>query len=179
LGWRRRRRSGIKEMTNEKITRQQETIDKVVKWLKEERFEITETTHMHLDANYFAVASIAGKGFNVIFPAEYLDVVLIVQLISLDKDSQKAYERLEPLKQNTFYFDLKLALYQMHVDSDIKDNMRKVKSLEVRKAIFFDGLTKDRLFEVIDTVDHSINIAKIKLGQFRDSIMPFKAGDIS
>jgi hypothetical protein len=56
------------------------------------------------------------------------------------------------LEQNRFYFDLKLALLQMNVYFLIKKNMRELQSLEISKVIFFDGLTKDTLFNTINAV---------------------------
>jgi hypothetical protein len=53
----------------------------------------------------------------------------------------------------------------------IKKNMRELRSLEISKVLFFDGLTKDRLFNTINTVRNSIEIARIKAGQLRDSIV--------
>jgi hypothetical protein len=38
------------------------------------------------------------------------------------------------------------------------------------------GLTKDRFFDSVFAVGHAIEIARTKLGQFRDSIMPDHAG---
>jgi hypothetical protein len=69
------------------------------------------------------------------------------------------------LEQNRFYFDLELALLQMNVYFIIKKHMRKLQSLEISKVLFFDGLTKDRLFNTINSVRNSIEIARIKSGQ--------------
>lgn len=75
------------------------------------------------------------------------------------------------LEQNRFYFDLELALLQMNIYFIIKKNMRELQSLEISKVLFFDGLTKDRLFNTINSVRNSIEIARIKTGQLRDSVV--------
>jgi hypothetical protein len=49
--------------------------------------------------------------------------------------------------------------------------MRELQSFEISKVIFFDGLTKDTLFNTINTVHNSIEIARIKTGQLRDSVL--------
>jgi hypothetical protein len=79
------------------------------------------------------------------------------------------------LEQNRFYFDLELALLQMNVYFIIKKNMRELQSLEISKVVFFDGLTKDTLFNTINTVRNSIKIARIKTGHLRDSVLYSKA----
>ena len=49
--------------------------------------------------------------------------------------------------------------------------MQELQSLEISKVVFFDGLTKDTLFNTINTVRNSIEIARIKIGQLRDSVL--------
>ena len=79
------------------------------------------------------------------------------------------------LEQNRFYFDLELALLQMNVHFVINKNMRELQSLEISKVVFFDRLTKDTLFNTINTVHNSIEISRIKIGQLRDSVLSSKA----
>ncbi len=63
----------------------------------------------------------------------------------------------------------------MNVYFVIKKNMRELQSLEISKVVFFDGLTKDTLFNTINIVRNSIEIARIKTGQLRDWISSLKA----
>ena len=53
--------------------------------------------------------------------------------------------------------------------------MRELQSLEIFKILFFDGLTKDTLFNTINIVHNSIEIARIKTGLLRDSILSSEA----
>lgn len=104
----------------------------------------------------------------------------ISDIIILDLQIQKSYASLAAkpngiLEQNRFYFELELALLQMNVYFIIKKNMRELQSLEISKVVFFEGLTKDTLFNTINTVHHSIEIARIKTGQLRDSVLSSKA----
>lgn len=64
----------------------------------------------------------------------------------------------------------------MNVISEFEDSIRHLKTLKVTKPIYFDGLTKDRLFDTIYRIHYSIEIAKVKFGQFRDSILPSQSG---
>lgn len=65
---------------------------------------------------------------------------------------------------------------QKNVFFIFEDNVRRLRTLEVYKGVFFDGLTKDKFFDIYTTVDSAIAIVRIKLGQFRDEILPSKAG---
>ncbi|HEX5978970.1 MAG TPA: DUF2299 family protein, partial [Nitrososphaeraceae archaeon] len=55
-----------------------------------------------------------------------------------------------------------------------KKNIRELQSLEISKVVFFDGLTKDTLFNTINTVNNSIEIARIKTYQIRGSVLSSK-----
>jgi hypothetical protein len=179
------------------LTKQRDTIKKVIDWLREEGHEPQEITHLRKDARYYGVVVISNEAekteqrekqrreaFHILFPIDRLDSLSISEIIILDLQSQKSYASLAAkpngiLEQNRFYFDLKLALLQMNVYFIIKKNMRELQSVEISKVVFFDGLTKDILFNTINTVHNSIEIARIKTGQLRDMVLlPYKANRI-
>jgi hypothetical protein len=95
-----------------------------------------------------------------------------------DQQSYKSLARTKDgiVKQNGFYLDLQLALHQKNVFFISEGGVRELKPLEVFKGIFFDGLTKDRFFDVYYTVHSATMIAQIKLRQLRDEILPSQAG---
>jgi hypothetical protein len=168
---------------------QQDTIKKVINWLIEEGHEPQEITHLRKDACYYGVVISNEEGkkteqrekqrrdaFHILFPIDRLDSLSISEIIILDLQSQKSYASLAAkpngiLEQNKFYFDLKLTLLQMNVFFIIKKNMRELQSLEIYKVLFFDGLTKDTLFDAINTVHNSIEIARTKTAQLRDTVL--------
>jgi hypothetical protein len=174
------------------LANQRDTIKKVVDWLIEEGLEPKEITHLRKDACYYGVVisdeaekterreQQRRKAFHILFPIDRLDSLNISEIIIFDLQSQKSYASLAAknsgiLEQNRFYFDLELALLQMNVYFVINKNMRELQSLEISKVVFFDGLTKDTLFNTINTVHNSIEISRIKIGQLRDSVLSSKA----
>ena len=189
---------GGKNSDKEKqLANQEDTIKKVINWLREEGLEPQEITHLRKDASYYAVVITSSneaekteqgekqrrEAFHILFPVDRLDSLSISEIIILDLQSQKSYASLADsqngiLEQNTFYFDLKLALLQMNVYFIIKKNMRELQSLEISKVVFFDGLTKDTLFNAIKTVHDSIEIVRIKTGQLGDKVLPSKANRV-
>ncbi len=52
--------------------------------------------------------------------------------------------------------------------------MRELQSLEISKVVFFDGLTKDTLFNIINAVHNSIEIARMKTGQLGIRFCPLR-----
>ena len=174
------------------LANQRDKIWKVIDWLREEGLEPQEITHLRKDACYYGVVisnesekteqreKQRREAFHILFPIDKLDSLSISENIILDLQSQKSYASLADkkngiLEQNRFYFDLELVLLQMNVHFIIKKNMRELQSLEISKVVFFDGLTKNTLFNTINTVRNSIEIARIKTGQLRDSVLSSKA----
>jgi hypothetical protein len=170
------------------LANQRNTIKKVIDWLREEGLEPQEITHLRKDACYYGVVILdqserteqgenhRREAFHILFPINRLDTLRISEIIIFDLNTQKSYASLAAktngiIEQNRFYFDLELALLQMNVYFIIKKNMRELQSLEISKVLFFDGLTKDRFFNTINTVRNSIEIARIKSGQLRDSVV--------
>jgi hypothetical protein len=175
------------------LANQRDTIKKVIDWLRDEGLEPQEITHLRKDACYYGVVisnetenkteqreKQRREAFHILFPIDRLDSLSISQIIILDLQSQKSYASLAAktngiLEQNRFYFDLELALLQMNVYFIIKKNMRELQSIEISKVVFFDGLTKDTLFDTINTVRNSIAIVRIKMSRLRDSVLSSKA----
>jgi hypothetical protein len=180
------------KVKDKQLANQVNTIRKVLDWLKEEGLEPQEITHLRKDASYYGVV-ISDKAeetdqrekqrreaYHILFTIDRLDSLSISEIIILDLQSQKSYASLADrpngiLEQNTFYFDLILALLQMNVYFVIKKNMRELQSLEISKVVFFDGLTKDTFFNTINIVHNSIEIARIKTGHLRDKILSSEA----
>ena len=120
------------------------------------------------------------EAIHILFPIDRLDSLRVSEIIIFDLRSQKSYASLAAktngiFEQNTFYFDLMLALLQINVYFLIKKSMRELQSLEISKVVFFDGLTKDTLFNIINAVHNSIEIARIKTDQLRDSLLSSEA----
>ena len=177
---------------DKKLDTQLDTIKKVINWLREEGLEPQEITHLRKDARYYGVVLSTEvemeeqvdkqrrKAFHILFPVQRLDSLRISEIIIFDLKTQKAYSSLaakpnENLEQNRFYSELTLTLLQLNVYFLVKKNMRELQSLEIFKVLFFDGLTKDTLFNTINKVHNSIEIARIKTGLLRDSVLSSRA----
>ncbi len=99
----------------------------------------------------------------------------ISEIIIFDLQTQKAYSSLAAktkgiLERDKFFSELKLGLLQMNIHFQIKKDSQHLQSVEVSDVLFFDGLTKNSLFNTINKVHNSIEIARIKTGMLRDSV---------
>jgi hypothetical protein len=165
---------------NDKLTIQRQMIEKVTTWLKDEGFNTEDVTHLHPGTTYFAKVRINERsGFHIEFSLQNPDCVIISEMIVLKKDFQEGYASLSALEQNAFLFDLKLTLLQMNLMFNLENGSRQLQSIVVVKPIYFDALTEDKFFNTVYAVHHGIEVAKVKLGQLRDKILPSHAGQDS
>ena len=94
---------GSKNSDKEKqLANQEDTIKKVINWLREEGLEPQEITHLRKDASYYAVVVISSneaekteqgekqrrEAFHILFPVDRLDSLSISEIIILDLQSQ-------------------------------------------------------------------------------------------
>jgi hypothetical protein len=133
------------------LANQQDLINKVITWLREEGLEPEEITHLRKDARYYGVVISdeventeqgerhRREAFHILFPIDRLDNLRISEIIIFDLKTQKSYSSLAStskgiLEQNRFYSDLGVALLRMNVYFVIKKNIRQLQSLEVSKV---------------------------------------------
>lgn len=178
--------------TEKQLANQLDTIKRVINWLREEALEPHEITHLRKDSRYYGVIITdegekveqnerqRRKAIHILFPIERPDSLSISEIIIFDLQTQKAYSSLATktkgiLEQDRFYSELKLALLQMNVHFLIKKGMRDLQSLEVSRVIFFDGLTKNTLFNTMNIVHDSIEIARIKTRTLQESVLSSEA----
>lgn len=165
---------------NDKLTIQRQMIKKVTTWLNDEGFKPEDVTHLRPGTTYFAKVRINERsGFHVGFSLQNPDCVVISEMIALKEDFQEGYASLPALDQNSFFFDLKLALLQMNLMFNLENGIRHLQSIEIVKPIYFDELTEGKFFNTVYEVHHGIEVAKMKLGQLRDKILPSHAGQDS
>jgi|SRR5215469_4693223 len=72
---------------------------------------------------------------------------------------QKEFSNLSPGKKREFIDVICASLLNLNLHFRFHPDPEQMQYLEIKKDIFFDGLTKDRLFEVIDRVLSSMQLA--------------------
>ena len=73
-----------------------------------------------------------------------------------------------------FLYDIEMFFIQMNLDyvlsSSSKDGEFTVKDIKLQKTIYFDGLTKDRLFDIMSSIFNCLKLLKAKfllLGKYK------------
>ena len=138
--------------------------DKIRQWLKEEDFEFNERpdkeTKLTIDIieDKYTIISIA-------FHKDSLDSIIIAAHIHFNENEQNM---LKSLKTKTeIVRDIRKFIIQMHLDPRFPIFADSIKNIFFQKTIYFDGLTKDRFFEVLTDISNTISFIRgtfFKLG---------------
>jgi hypothetical protein len=101
--------------------------------------------------------------------------IVIGRALILDELSRKAYSRLDENTRRKFSTDLMLGLIQLKVISafDPPRPDTNIKTIRLMKSVYYDGLSKDRIFELMNEVWFAYAFVTLKLGEFNVSSSPF------
>lgn len=136
----------------------EEYSERIRKWLEEEGLEPTIKPDQNTKIT-FNVKS----GQNVIsigFHKTSTDSVIIGTGIEFNEDEQKMLKFLKT--KNDILLDLQKFLIQMHLEPTFKWNENKdsFEKISFQKTIYFDGLTKNKFYEILADVFQSINVVR-------------------
>jgi hypothetical protein len=86
------------------------------------------------------------------------DRVLLVAKTNPTQEQKKAFSLLSELSKQQTCSDLLIFLYQLGVLPQLFPLYQKdtIEYIELQKVIYFDGVTKDKLFDALSTVLRSI-----------------------
>ena len=152
--------------------------DRITQWLTEEGYSISEQEEDNPgDINKF-VLRIGKNGstlFHVVKPKSSKDRIVVGRGLTLEDIDQIAYSRLYDDIKRKFVHELMSGLILMKVITafDPPHPEQSIKTIRVMKAIYPDGLSKDRLFEIVNEVLLAYAFIMLKFGEFNISSRPF------
>ncbi len=106
------------------------------------------------------------------------NIILNIGFLKASKDSlivsgkvglqlyEQDLQELAKLKRDSLY-DLETVFLQMNLDFTIDttgspDKEISISEIQIQKTIFFDGLTKDRLFDIMVSIFNCMNVVRMK-----------------
>lgn len=139
-------------------------VAKVVKnWLIEEGLEVNDFVDASTDINYtFSQGNIK---MNVGFHKTSKDSIIMGGKIALDKEEQSMLKYTKTKLE--FLLDVQMAFLQMNLDFVIDANNNSyhefsISDIKLQKTIYFDGLSKDRFFDVLSSLFNCLKILGLK-----------------
>ena len=106
------------------------------------------------------------------------NIILNIGFLKASKDSlivsgkmglqpyEQDMQELAKIKRDSLY-DLETVFLQMNLDFTIDipespDKEVSISDIQIHKTIFFDGLTKDRLFDIMVSIFNCMNVVRMK-----------------
>ena len=89
------------------------------------------------------------------------DSVMVYTRSDLSQFDKKAFSTFQTNVKKEFIFALASSLSNLILPYRIHPSSEQMEYLEIKKYIFFDGLTKDRFFDTIDRVLAGIYLARM------------------
>ncbi len=134
-------------MVPEKV---EETCKKVMSWLSEEALYkdkvYDENLYFHLAAEF---PTRSGRHVNIIQPNNRDDMIVILSTIRLAEVHQKALHALARKEREKFIWDIRYALLFQDSNFDIEPGGGELNGIRFSREIYYDGLTKNKLMEVL------------------------------
>jgi hypothetical protein len=93
----------------------------------------------------------------VVQPKGRVDSVQVSGEVRFAYDAQKRIAALPEKERNFLLFDLRMVLLATECRFQFTPSPKAWSSIRLSKTVFYDGLTKDRFFEVVDVVSRALS----------------------
>jgi hypothetical protein len=155
-----------------KTKQRSEIISNITDWLREEgiAFELKSSPYLDFDLE---VEYQTKRYAHIIMDKNKKDSIAIFVRIEFSELDKKAFVKLDENTKKEFLIALSSSLCNMNLPHSVHPQADKMEYLHIEKRIFFDGLSKDRLFDILDRVFNGMGLAYLTyskyLSQGRDS----------
>lgn len=147
-------------MSTNNPPRKKEIMNKVRKWMTEEFFAIKSVPDIDSDLNLeITFGPDDSRHVNVGFPRKSNDAIFVMGGVRLTDDRRADLQGLRLQEKSEFLWVLRFALVTRDVAYNFSPSMENLETIKIYRNVFFDGLTKEHLMEVIGIVYLSITTA--------------------
>jgi hypothetical protein len=131
-----------------KTRRKSEAILQVRRWLDEEKLQyaVKDYTPTSFKATLQLTATFR---VTIEVSKETTDSVRFQASAYLTPADQRAYSRLNDGKKDSFLKAVRHSLFSLNVDHSLVPDGNSLQHISIVKIVYFDGLTKDKLFDTI------------------------------
>jgi hypothetical protein len=144
---------------------------RVEEWLVDEGFSIWKSADKNCRFSFKVTRDDCLPLF-VLQPRNKVDSLLVVCDTRLTDEGQKRLSTLPEKERGFMLFDLRTVLLSTACRWQFIPSLESWKTIRVSKAVFYDGLTKDRFFETVDTVARAVSLVILSF-QWKFGITPY------
>jgi hypothetical protein len=131
---------------------------KVLRWLDAENRPTMKVRDPVAELN--VSVAINSESINVIFNPDKRDSLLLGVQVSFSPLDKQAFTRLQQDKKNAFIDELVYSLIYINVEFVIIPNLDNMEAVRMSKNIYFDALTKDKLFDSILLMKRAVELVR-------------------
>lgn len=144
---------------------------KIEKWLLDEGFTVwefaDEDSHFAYKANRDDCLPLS-----IFQPQNKNDSILVVGDIRLSEESQEKLLAVPEEERKFMLYEFRMVLLSTECRWRFVPPSESWKSIQISKAIFYDGLSKDRFFETVDIVTRAISSTLLAF-QWKFGVVPY------
>lgn len=108
----------------------------------------------------------------VLQPQSKADSILVTGDVRLTDKGQEKLVALPEKEREFMLFDLRMVLLSTECRCQFVPSSKSWKIVRVSKPVFYDGLTKDRFFETVDTVARAVSLVILTF-QWKFGVTPY------
>jgi hypothetical protein len=108
----------------------------------------------------------------VLQPQSKADSLLVTCDVRLTDEGREKLQALPKREREFMLFDLKMVLLSTECHCQFIPSSGSWKAIRVSKPVFYDGLSKDRFFETMDTVARAVSLILLTF-QWKFGVTPY------
>lgn len=145
--------------------------ERIETWLTDEEFSVWKFGDVDSRFSY-KVSRNDCLPLSILQPQSKTDSVLIVSDIRLTDEDQKKLMKIPEKERKFMLFDFRMALLSTGCRWQFIPSTDSWKSIRVSKSVFYDGLSKDRFFEIVDVVMRAVSLVILTF-QLKFDVTPY------
>lgn len=148
--------SRFDSLTKEDVAKQ------VKRWIIEEGLPVEDFPDDKIDFNF--VITRGTTKINIGFHKTSIDSIIVAGNLHFEEYEQSMIRNMKTKRE--MLYDLEMVFLQMKLDFILnittKNQEFTIEDIKLQKTIYFDGLTKDKLFDVISAIFNSLKVIGLK-----------------
>jgi hypothetical protein len=143
----------------------------IEEWLDDEGFSVWKLADKKTSFS-FKMTRDESPPLLVLQPQSKSDSLLVTTDVRLTDEDQEKLSSMPEKEKEFMLFDLKMVLLSTECRCQFTPSSKSWNLIRVSKPVFYDGLTKDRFFETVDTVTRAASLVILTF-QWKFGVTPY------
>jgi hypothetical protein len=132
-------------------------MEKVKQWLTEENYQFNQIE----DPNSYFHFQLQNPNVSIYSGKSEIDSMTLATFIRFPKLDKQMFSFIA-IEGKKFFWNLQNALNQLNVSYSLYPNIESIERVDINKKIYFDGLTKNTVFNVLLDINRAITCVNLQ-----------------